>query len=75
AIYAEGGRIDTRPLLSGEGRGIRTRLRDGWKKSTGSLWSFAVSRTGLALTAASLALFGLGTLGGYLAVGGFAIET
>lgn len=75
AIYAEGGRIETRPLLSGEGRGVRTRLRDGWAKSTGSLWSFAVSRTGLALTAASLALFGLGTLGGYLAVGEFAIGT
>lgn len=75
AIYAEGGRIDTRPLLSGGGRGTRTRLRTGWSRSMGSLWSFAASKTGLALTAASLALFGLGTVGGYLSVGEFAVGT
>lgn len=73
-IYAEGERIDIRPLLSGEGRGARTRLRGGWKASMGSLRSFAFSRSGLGLTAASLMLFGLGTLGGYFAVGGFALE-
>lgn len=74
-IYAEGDRIDTRPLLSGEGRGTWTRLREGWAKSIGSLRSFALSGAGLALTAAGLVLFALGTLGGYLAVGEFALET
>ena len=74
-IYAEGGPIDTRPLLSDEGRGARARLRTGWSASMGSLRSFTFSGTGLTLTAASLLLFGLGTLGGYFAVGEFALET
>ncbi|MDL5362906.1 stage II sporulation protein M [Halalkalicoccus sp. NIPERK01] len=73
-IYAEDGRIETRPLLSGEGRGVRTRLGDGWAAGTGALRSFTFSKAGLALTGASLLVFGLGTLGGYLAVGEFAVE-
>lgn len=75
ALYAEGERVDTRPLLSNEGRGVRVRLRDGWSRSMSSLWSFTVSKAGLGLTALSLVLFGAGTVGGYLAVGEFAIET
>jgi uncharacterized membrane protein SpoIIM required for sporulation len=74
-IYVESERIDTRPLLAEEGRRVRIRLRDGWSASIGSLRSFTFSGTGLALTAASLALFGVGTVGGYLAVGEFALET
>lgn len=73
-IYAEDEQIDTQPLLSDEGRGTRMRLRTGWSKSMGSLRSFALSGTGLWLTAASLLLFALGTVGGYLAVGEFALE-
>ncbi len=74
-IYAGGEGIEGRPLLSGEGRGTRTRIRNGWSASMGSLRSFTLSKTGLALTAASLLLFSLATAGGYLAVGEFAIET
>lgn len=74
-IYAEGDRIETRPLLSGEGPGVRARLRTGWSASMGSLRSFTFSGTGLSLTGASLLLFGLGIVGGYLMVGEFAVET
>ncbi|MEM4780758.1 MAG: stage II sporulation protein M [Halalkalicoccus sp.] len=74
-IYAEGERIDTRPLLSGDGPGARARLRAGWNRSMRSLRAFTLSKGGLGLTGLSLLLFGIGTLGGYLAVGEFAVET
>ncbi|WP_122090746.1 stage II sporulation protein M [Halalkalicoccus subterraneus] len=74
-IYVEGERVDTRPLLAGEGRAVRTRLREGWSRSMDSLEAFVVSKAGLALTGVSLVLFGVGTLGGYLAVGDVALGT
>ncbi|ADJ13518.1 stage II sporulation protein M [Halalkalicoccus jeotgali] len=72
-IYAEGGRVETRPLLSAEGRGLRARLGQGWAASAGAFRSAVLSTTGLALTGVCLLVFGLGTLGGYLAVGEFAL--
>lgn len=72
-IYADGERIDSDPLLSGARRPVLVRVRDGWRTSLSSLWTFTRRTPGL--IALSLALFGLGTVGGYYAVGGFALET
>lgn len=73
AVYAEGARIDPDPLLSGTRRPVAARVRDAWRTSLGTLWSFTRRTPGL--SALSLALFGVGVVGGYYAVAGFAIGT
>lgn len=72
-VYAEGTRIDPDPLLSGARRPVSARVRDAWRTSLSSLWTFTVRTP--ALSALSLALFGVGLLYGYYAVAGFALET
>lgn len=73
AVYVEGARIDPDPLLSGARRPVAARARDVWRMGLGTLWSF--TRRTPALCALSLALFGVGVLGGYYAVNGFALGT
>ena len=72
-IYADGERIDPDPLLSGARRPVLARARDGWQTSLSSLWTFTRRTPGL--IGLSLALFGLGTVGGYYAVDGFVLGT
>lgn len=73
AVYAEGTRIDPAPLLSDTRRPVAARARDAWRTSLGTLWSFTRRTPGL--SALSLALFGVGVVGGYYAVDGFALGT
>jgi uncharacterized membrane protein SpoIIM required for sporulation len=72
AIYADGERIDPDPLLSDARPPVLDRVRGGWWTSLSTLWGFTKRTPGL--SALSLALFGVGVVGGYYATVGFAVD-
>lgn len=72
-LYAGGERIEAVPILSGERRPVRDRLREAGRTTLSVFWVFTKRTPGL--TALGLALFGVGTVGGYYATGGLTLTT
>ena len=70
-IYDESGRIADRSIR--DERTLRARTRGAFARGWGTLWSFTRDSPGA--LAASFGLFGVGMVGGYLAVGGVTVDT